>query len=97
MELRINDTPIERINYPGIADTMIKLVTLPLESRQKGGEQIGWIPDENTFGSEETNTGRVKRRKIYNTYGRGNIYIGIYHLSLVLQNIQKFFKKFHSA
>jgi len=74
MELRINDTPVERINYPGIADTMIKLVALPLDSRQKGGEQIGWIPDENTFGSADTNIGRQKRRKIYNTSGRGTIY-----------------------
>ena len=80
MELRINDTPIETINNPGIADTMIKLVALPLDTRKQSGDHIGWIPDEYSKSAKDTNDGRALRKKIYNKPKRGTIYWYLYPL-----------------
>jgi adenylosuccinate synthase len=41
--------------------------------RDKLGEQIGWITDEFSFYVRDTNTGRNRRKKLYNTHL--NIYI----------------------
>jgi hypothetical protein len=73
MELRINDKPVETIQQCGIADTMIKLVSLPLDMRDKSGEQIGWIPDEHSFDVRDTNIGRNRRKRLYNKHGKGTI------------------------